>query len=90
MHYQKRYSTLYPLVDRLNHTKSYLWGRQMNTDTNGYLVLKSSYVPPTGWQMTTKYWRAKKYPKSDLRDGQMTKGTDRYLVLKFYQVLPMG
>ena len=58
-------------------------------DTDKYLVLKSSNVPPTGWQMTTKYWRAKKYPKSDLRGGQMTRGTDRYLVLKFYQVLPM-
>ena len=39
MHYQKRCSILYPSVDHLNHTKSYLWGGQTTKDTDGYLVL---------------------------------------------------
>ena len=40
MHYQKRCSTLYPSVDHLNHTKSYLRGEQTTKDIDGYLVLE--------------------------------------------------
>ena len=40
MHYQKHYSTLYPLVDHLSHIKSYLRGERATKDTNRYLVLE--------------------------------------------------
>ena len=40
MHYQKLCSTLYPSMDHLNHTKSYLRGGWMTKDTDGYLVLE--------------------------------------------------
>ena len=33
MHYKKRCSTLYPLMDHLNHAKSYLPGGWMTKDT---------------------------------------------------------
>jgi len=42
MHYQKSFSTPYPLIGHLSHAKFYLQDGRTTKDTNGYLVLEIS------------------------------------------------
>ena len=94
MHYQERCSTLYPSMDHLNHTKSYLRGGRATKDIDGCGLKKFYQVLPTRWTDDQGYrWVPGLKIFYQVLPTRWTddQGYRRVPSLKkFYQVLPIG